>query len=85
MRFQLRTCDNTNNNENSEYSFEYLETETLGVEDIEISNLIIFPNPTNSVLNIRNHFGKSSQIIVHDFMDKLIQKTTSNEDLTKIN
>ena len=87
-RFQLWTCDNTNNAENREYSFEYLEAETLGVEDIESSNLVIYPNPTSTMLNIKianNHSSKSSQIRIYDFMGKLIQKTTSLENLIQIN
>ncbi|WP_299247635.1 RICIN domain-containing protein [uncultured Aquimarina sp.] len=86
-RFQLWDCVNTNS-ENREFSFEFLETETLDVDDHNISNMLLFPNPTNSILNIKiptNNSGKSIQIRVYDFMGKLIKQTTSKENLIKIN
>ncbi|MDH7445910.1 T9SS type A sorting domain-containing protein [Aquimarina sp. 2201CG14-23] len=86
-RFQLWDCVNTNS-ENRAYSFELATNENLGTEDNVISNLLLFPNPTNSIINIKlsnNNFGKSTQIRIYDFMGKLIKKTTSQEELIQIN
>ncbi|WP_405206913.1 RICIN domain-containing protein [Aquimarina sp. LLG6339-5] len=86
-RFQLWDCVSTNS-ENREYSFEFIETEILGVEDLPESNMILYPNPTNGLLNIKipnKYLDKSVQIKVYDFMGRLIKEVTSTNDLIQIN
>lgn len=85
--FQLWDCV-TNSSQNREFNFEFLEDQTLSIEDLKISEIILFPNPTDGVLNVKisdNHFGKSFQINVYNFMGKLLRKTTANENLVNIN
>ncbi|WP_299189099.1 RICIN domain-containing protein [uncultured Aquimarina sp.] len=86
-RFQLWDCVSTNS-ENREYSFEFIETEILGVEDLSESNMILYPNPTRALLNIKipnKYLGKSVQIKVYDFMGRLLREVTSTKDLIQIN
>ncbi|WP_299251880.1 RICIN domain-containing protein [uncultured Aquimarina sp.] len=85
--FQLWDCVNTNS-QNREYSFEFLETEVLEIEDLSISNMVLYPNPAHTLLNIEipnKHFSKPIQIKVYDFMGRSIKEVTSKEDLIKIN
>jgi hypothetical protein len=60
--------------------------ETVGVSQIEKANTLIYPNPSNGTLYLKN-YEKLSSIIVHDIMaNKIIEQKITSEclDLTSL-
>ncbi|WP_378173133.1 RICIN domain-containing protein [Aquimarina sp. SS2-1] len=85
-RFQLWDCVNTSS-ENREYSFEFLESETLSIEDHIVPKIQLFPNPTDSSLKVKipksfeNH---KTKIKIYDFTGRLVMELNTQESLVNI-
>lgn len=54
--------------------------ETLSVDDFENSQIKMFPNPTNSILNFEGFNTSILEISIYDVLGKNVLKTTLNTD-----
>lgn len=85
--FQIWDCVN-NNSENREFSFELSTGDILSIGDNTISNILVYPNPTNSILNIKMPNNKSDSVLkirIYDFIGKLVKSMDTRDRFVKIN
>ncbi len=59
--------------------------ETLGVNDFNLlSNITVYPNPTNGVLQVSNRNGIVLQLSIYDINGRLLLNKTSNQEINTI-
>ncbi|MCR4680269.1 MAG: fibronectin type III domain-containing protein [Bacteroidales bacterium] len=68
--YVVAVCENGNSSESNHISF---VTNPDGVENYELSNTVIYPNPTTSVVTIRNEEVVISEVNVYDVYGKLLK------------
>jgi hypothetical protein len=63
------------------------EQSTLGISNVKLSNIKIYPNPTNEFLFVKNANSEFSKIEIFDIKGSLIltEKLVSNEQKINVN
>ena len=54
-------------------------TEPVGIEDHEMNNVVVYPNPTNGIILIKNEEWRMENVEVYDAYGKLLNVMSVND------
>ena len=60
-------------------------TEPVGIEDHELNNVVVYPNPTNGMVQIQNTESRIQNVEVYDAYGKLLNVVNVNDHTAVIN
>jgi hypothetical protein len=77
------SCEETTYGETEDYTVEIVES--LGINNLNIDGLIIYPNPIDNQLNIVQNSNKTLDVFIFDIAGKLILQSKANYTSNTIN
>ena len=78
---ELTATDSVGNNTTE--TAEVTVVDTIGIDDVILNSLAVYPNPSDNIFNISWNGGEAIHIQVTDILGKLILETTEIESVNK--
>ena len=70
------------NNVTPNQTLTIIENSTLGIEESEVNNFIVYPNPSNGIVHIKSIYNKDFSL---DIIDAIGRKMSSNNYINSLN
>ena len=70
------------NNVTPNQTLAIIENSTLGIEESEVNNFIVYPNPSNGIVHIKSIYNKDFSL---DIIDAIGRKMSSNNYINSLN
>jgi hypothetical protein len=75
--------DGNGNNSGRVRVYEFLNN--VGIETLEKNEILAYPNPTNGITKLEFRDNNIREVIILDYLGKLIMKKTELENIEQIN